>query len=322
MQTSFKNLLNSPLDPDSAIIVRSVTKRYGSLTALDSFDLEVKKGEIFALLGPNGAGKTTLIRILTTLMSPTSGEAFVYGMNSAIHGCDIRRLIGVVPQENSLDRYLTARENLELHARLHSMEKKNFKTRIDELLELFGLAGRQNDFPDTFSGGMQRRLVVARALLHEPSVLFLDEPTTGLDPQSRRAVWDYIRSIAGEMTIFLTTHYLEEAEQLCERIAIMDHGRLIAMGSSAELKAKLTGGATYEIEFSEGSEHFAETLKKMSCVGKLEVSGRVIAVNLERWECLAEVITALNGAELRRISLREKTLEEVFISLTGVGVRE
>jgi len=310
------------IDPDSAIKVNSVTKRYGSLSALDSFDLEVNKGEIFALLGPNGAGKTTLIRILTTLMSPTSGSAFVYGMNTSRHGREIRRLIGVVPQENSLDRYLTARENLELQARLHSMEKNKYKKRIDELLELFGLAGRQNDFPDTFSGGMQRRLVVARALLHQPKVLFLDEPTTGLDPQSRRAVWDYIRSIAGEMTIFLTTHYLEEAEHLCERIAIMDHGRLVALGSSTELKAKLAGGATYEIEFAEGSEHFAAVLGKLACVEKLEFSGRVIAVNLERWECLSEVITALNGAELRRISLREKTLEEVFISLTGKGVRE
>ncbi len=310
------------IDPDSAIIVNSVSKRYGSLSALDSFDLEVNKGEIFALLGPNGAGKTTLIRILTTLMRPTAGEAFVYGMNTSSNGREIRKLIGVVPQENSLDRYLTARENLELQARLHAMERKVYEKRIDELLELFGLAGRQSDFPDTFSGGMQRRLVVARALLHQPKILFLDEPTTGLDPQSRRAVWDYIRSIAGEMTIFLTTHYLEEAEHLCERIAIMDHGRLVALGSSAELKAKLTGGATYEIEFAEGSEHFAAALGKLVCVEKLEVSGRVIAVNLDRWECLSEVITALNGAELRRISLREKTLEEVFISLTGVGVRE
>jgi ABC-2 type transport system ATP-binding protein len=189
-------------------------------------------------------------------------------------------------------------------------------------LELFGLAGRQHDFPDTFSGGMQRRLVVARALIHDPQVLFLDEPTTGLDPQARRAVWDYIRSIAGKMTIFLTTHYLEEAEHLCERIAIMDHGRLITMGSSAELKARLTGGAKYEIEFAEGCENFAEILRKMSCVGELEVSGRVVTVNLERWECLAEIVSALNGAELRRISLKERTLEEVFISLTGKGVRE
>jgi len=310
------------LNPDTAIIVRAVSKRYGALTALDSFDLEVGRGELFALLGPNGAGKTTLIRILTTLMRPTAGEAFVCGLDTAVQGREIRRLIGVVPQENSLDRYLTARENLELHARLHAMEPKKYRARIDEMLELFGLAGRQHDFPDTFSGGMQRRLVVARALIHEPDVLFLDEPTTGLDPQSRRTVWDYIRSIAGKMTIFLTTHYLEEAEQLCERVAIMDHGRLIAMGSSAELKAGLTGGATYEIEFAEGSEHFGEVLRKMSCVEKLEISGRAVKVHLESWECLAEVVSALNGAELRRISLKEKTLEEVFISLTGERVRE
>jgi len=322
MQTPPEITPQQPLNSDAAIIVRSVTKRYGALTALDSFDLEVGRGEIFALLGPNGAGKTTLIRILTTLMRPTMGEAFVSGLDAAVQGREIRRLIGVVPQENSLDRYLTARENLELHARLHAMEPKKYRARIDELLELFGLAGRQHDFPDTYSGGMQRRLVVARALVHEPSVLFLDEPTTGLDPQSRRAVWDYIRSISGNMTIFLTTHYLEEAEQLCERVAIMDHGRLIAMGSSAELKAGLTGGATYEIEFAEGSEHFAEALRKMACVEKLEISGRVVSVHLERWECLAEVVSVLNGAELRRISLKEKTLEEVFISLTGEKVRE
>jgi len=322
MQTSPLKSPLLPLNPDAAIIARAVSKHYGPLAALDSFNLEVRKGEIFALLGPNGAGKTTLIRILTTLMRPTSGEAFVSGMDTALHGREIRRLIGVVSQENSLDRYLTARENLELHARLHSMEPKKFKGRIDELLELFGLAGRQHDFPDTYSGGMQRRLVVARALIHEPAVLFLDEPTTGLDPQSRRAVWDYIRSIAGEMTIFLTTHYLDEAEHLCERAAIMDHGRLIAMGSIAELKARLTGGAVYEIEFAEGADHYAEVLLKMSCVGKMEISGRVITLNLERWECLAEVVSALNGAELRRISLREKTLEEVFFSLTGEGVRE
>jgi len=322
MQTPRDKIPQQPLNPDAAIIVRAVTKRYGALTALDSFDLEVGRGELFALLGPNGAGKTTLIRILTTLMRPTMGEAFVGGLNAAVQGREIRRLIGVVPQENSLDRYLTARENLELHARLHAMEPKRYRARIDEVLELFGLAGRQHDFPDTYSGGMQRRLVVARALIHEPSVLFLDEPTTGLDPQSRRAVWDYIRSIAGKMTIFLTTHYLEEAEQLCERVAIMDHGRLIAMGSSAELKAGLTGGATYEIEFAEGSEHFAEALRKMSCVEKLNISGRIVTVHLERRECLTEVVSTLSGAELRRISLKEKTLEEVFISLTGEKVRE
>lgn len=305
-----------------AIVTRAISKRYGSLTALESFDLTVERGAIFGLLGPNGAGKTTLIRILTTLLRPDGGVARIEGLDTARQGREVRRLIGVVPQENSLDRYLTARENLELHARLHGMARGRYRERIDHLLELFGLAGRQHDFPDTFSGGMQRRLVVARALVHEPALLFLDEPTTGLDPQSRRAVWDYIRSIAGTMTIFLTTHYLDEAEQLCDRLAIMDHGKLIALGSTAELKSQLSGGVVYRIEFAPGGERFAELLRPLACVRELTVDGCRVEVSLERWECLSEVLAALNGADVRSISLREKSLEEVFISLTGTGVRE
>jgi ABC-2 type transport system ATP-binding protein len=306
----------------AAITTHSLTKRYGDLTALDSFDLEVVQGSIFGLLGPNGAGKTTLIRILTTLMRQTSGEAFVNGLDTRSSGREIRRLIGVVSQENSLDRYLTARENLELHARLHGMEPRRYRKRIDELLELMGLAARQKDFPDTYSGGMQRRLVVTRALLHEPQLLFLDEPTTGLDPQSRRAVWDYIKSIAGSMTIFLTTHYLEEAEQLCDRIAIMDHGKLIALGSTQELKDHLAGGTFYLIEFERDAERFGAVLRAMACVEKIEMNGNSVCVGLESWECLSEVVTALNGAPVRRIALREQTLEDVFLSLTGEKVRE
>ena len=306
----------------AAILVRSLTKRYGELTALNDFNLEVERGSIFGLLGPNGAGKTTLIRILTTLMRQSSGEVLIDGLDPQTHGREIRTLIGVVPQENSLDRYITARENLELHARLHGMESGRYRRRIDELLELMGLAGRQNDMPDTYSGGMQRRLVVARALLHEPRVLFLDEPTTGLDPQSRRAVWDYVRSIAGSMTIFLTTHYLEEAEQLCDRIAIMDHGRLIALGSSQELKDKLTGGTVYQIDFGGQIERYAGLLRGMSCVKAVEVCEQSVCVSLESWECLSEVVSALNGAPVRRIALKERTLEDVFMNLTGKGVRE
>lgn len=308
--------------PSAAICVRSLCKRYGELAALEDFTLEVDRGSIFGLLGPNGAGKTTLIRILTTLMRQSSGEVSIEGLDPRRHGLEIRRLIGVVSQENSLDRYITARENLELHARLHGMDSRLYRRRIDELLELMGLSGRQHDPPDTFSGGMQRRLVVARALLHQPQVLFLDEPTTGLDPQSRRAVWDYITSIAGSMTIFLTTHYLEEAEQLCDRLAIMDHGRLIALGSTRELKDSLAGGTVYQIEFGDGVERFAGLLRGMPCVRELEVAGQTVSVGLESWECLSEVVTALSGAPVRRISLKERTLEEVFINLTGTGVRE
>ncbi|MBT1070291.1 ABC transporter ATP-binding protein [Pelotalea chapellei] len=306
----------------AAILTNNLTKQYGTLTALGNLDLQVRQGSIFGLLGPNGAGKTTLIRILTTLMRQSSGEAFIEGNDTRSRGRDIRCLIGVVPQENSLDRYLTARENLELHARLHKMDAARYRQRIDELMELMGLAGRQHDFPDTFSGGMQRRLVVARALVHQPRVLFLDEPTTGLDPQSRRSVWEYIRSIAGSMTIFLTTHYLEEAELLCDRIAIMDHGRLIAQGTTQELKARLSGDTLYEIEFDGETERYAALLKNMACIRSITVKGAVVNVGLEHWECLSEVVSALNGAPVRRISLRERTLEEVFISLTGAGVRQ
>jgi len=309
--------------PIASIRTRSLTKTYGELTALDSFDLEVEQGSIFGLLGPNGAGKTTLIRILTTLMRQSRGEASIEGLDTRNAGRAIRCMIGVVSQENSLDRYLTARENLELHARLHGMEKRLYKRRIDDLLELMGLAGRQKDFPDTFSGGMQRRLVVARALVHQPRVLFLDEPTTGLDPQSRRAVWEYVRSLAGSMTIFLTTHYLEEAEQLCDRIAIMDHGRLIAIGSTQELKDRLTGETVYEIEFAgQGADHYAALLASMQCVLNIKQIDDKLTVTLERWEGLSEIVTALNGAPVRRISLQERTLEDVFISLTGEKVRE
>ena len=306
----------------SAISVRSLSKRYDTLTALDDFSLEVAQGSIFGLLGPNGAGKTTLIRILTTLMRQSSGEVLVEGLDPRTHGREIRSLIGVVSQENSLDRYITARENLELHARLHGMESGRYRRRINDLLELMGLSGRQHDMPDTFSGGMQRRLVVARALLHEPRLLFLDEPTTGLDPQSRRVVWDYIKSIAGNMTVFLTTHYLDEAEQLCNRIAIMDHGRLIAQGSAQELKDRLSGETIYQIDFTDDVKRYADLLQEMVCVKQIEVVDHSVCVELVSWECLSEVVTALNGAPVRRISLKEQSLEDVFMNLTGKEVRE
>lgn len=306
-----------------AIRTRALTKTYGSLTALDSFELDVPRGTIFGLLGPNGAGKTTLIRILTTLMRQSSGDCFIEGYDTRSAGRDIRSLIGVVSQENSLDRYLTARENLELHARLHGMERRSYAPRIDELLELMGLAGRQKDFPDTFSGGMQRRLVIARALIHGPKLLFLDEPTTGLDPQSRRAVWEYVRTLAGSMTIFLTTHYLEEAEHLCDRIAIMDHGKMIALGSTQELKDRLSGATVYMIEFTGDTvDHYAALLESMSCVMSAAKDGQSVSVTLECWECISEIVTALSGAPIRRITLQERTLEDVFISLTGDKVRE
>lgn len=306
----------------AAVALENVNKVYGTITAVESFSLQVRRSTIFGLLGPNGAGKTTLIRILTTLTRPTSGRALVEGFDTQAEGRKVRELIGVVPQENNLDRYLTARENLVLHARMHGMKPADYNRRIDELLELTGLSGRQHDFPDTFSGGMQRRLVVARALVHTPRVLFLDEPTTGLDPQSRRAVWDHIRSLSSEMTIFLTTHYMEEAEMLCDRIVIMDHGRMLVDGTASELKERLAHAHLYELEFRSGADRYEGMLRALPFVKELEKVGDTFRLTLTGEEDLKPLMDSIAGADLRKICLREPSLEDVFIELTGSKVRE
>ncbi len=305
-----------------AIALHGITKLYGELRAVDAFSLDVSPGTIFGLLGPNGAGKTTLIRILTTLIRPTSGSAFVDGRDVLREGKEVRRLIGVVPQENNLDRYLTARENLVLHARMHGLRPAAYNQRIDELLELIGLASRQHDFPDTFSGGMQRRLVVARSLVHGPRVLFLDEPTTGLDPQSRRAVWDYIASLKAKMTIFLTTHYMDEADALCDRIVIMDHGRALVDGTAAELKERFAHAHIYEVEFRRNADRYETMLRGLSYVESTERSGNLFRLTLTGEEALKPLMDELGSADIRKICLREPSLEDVFIELTGRTVRD
>jgi ABC-2 type transport system ATP-binding protein len=305
-----------------AITLHGITKIYGALTAVDNFSLEVEKGGIFGLLGPNGAGKTTLIRVLTTLLRPTAGTAFVEGRNVLTEGKEVRRLIGVVPQENNLDRYLTARENLVLHARMHGMHPADYNAAIDELLELTGLSSRQHDFPDTYSGGMQRRLVVARALIHKPQVLFLDEPTTGLDPQSRRAVWEYIQSLRTKMTIFLTTHYMDEADLLCDRIVIMDHGTTLVDGTSARLKEALAHSHLYELEFRANADRYEAVLAGLPFVESMERSGNLFRLALAGEESLKPLMDAIGSGDIRKICLREPSLEDVFIELTGRKVRE
>lgn len=306
----------------SALSLRSLTKRFGSLTAVDSFSLEVERGTIFALLGPNGAGKTTIIRILTTLLRPDAGTALVEGFDVQRQGREVRRLIGVVPQDNNLDRYLTARENLVMQARLHSMGAAETNRRVDELLELVGLSGRRNDFPDTFSGGMQRRLVVARALVHRPRVLFLDEPTTGLDPQSRRAVWEYIESLKDSMTIFLTTHYMDEADALCDRIVIMDHGRMLVDGSAGQLKERMAHAHRYELQFRANADRYGEMLAGFPFVRALQRTGDIFRLSLAGEEYLKPLMDAIGTDDIRTVCLREPTLEDVFIELTGREVRE
>jgi ABC-2 type transport system ATP-binding protein len=307
----------------NSITLNAITKTYGDFRAVDRFSLEVERGTVFGLLGPNGAGKTTLIKILTTLMRPTSGDALIESFSVLSAGKSVRKVIGVVPQENNLDRYLTARENLALHARLHAMRPAAYNPRIDELLEMTGLASRQHDFPDTFSGGMQRRLVVARALVHEPRVLFLDEPTTGLDPQSRRALWEYVRGLRRNMTVFLTTHYMDEADALCDRIMIMDHGVSLADGTAAQLKDALSRAHLYEVEFQgedPGREAMIASLPFVRSVEKK--NGPVYLITLAGEDSIKPLMDSLLGADIRRVCLKDPTLEDVFISLTGAKIRE
>ncbi len=306
----------------TSISLHNISKLYGRIRAVDDFSLEVGRGTIFGLLGPNGAGKTTLINILTTLIRPTSGEAFIEGHSTLTQAKAVRAIIGVVPQLNNLDRYLTARENLVLHARMHGMKPADYNRRIDELLELTGLSGRRNDFPDTFSGGMQRRLVVARALIHNPLVLFLDEPTTGLDPQSRRAVWEYIQGLKEKMTIFLTTHYMDEADTLCDRIVIMDQGKALVDGSAASLKAQVSRAHIYHIRFSSGVDRYEQILRTLPSVLSLERTGERLRLTLADEQSLKAVLDRIESSDLREICRSETSLEDVFLELTGKGVRE
>lgn len=306
---------------DKAIILNQITKSYGEAPAVDRFSLEVTRGTVFGLLGPNGAGKTTLIKILTTLMRPTAGDALVEGHSVISAGKEVRRVIGVVPQENNLDRYLTARENLVLHGRLHGMRPGQYQPRIDELLEMTGLTSRQHEFPDTFSGGMQRRLVVARSLVHNPLVLFLDEPTTGLDPQSRRALWDYIRKLRSSMTVFLTTHYMDEADTLCDRIVIMDRGVSLADGSAQALKEAQSHAHIYEVELCGGGGRYQEILKGLSFVTSVERDGDCFRLTLNGEKSLKPLMDLIAEGDLKKISLKEPSLEDVFIALTGKKVR-
>jgi ABC-2 type transport system ATP-binding protein len=245
---------------DSIITVKDLIKKFGEFTAVDNISFDVNRGEIFAFLGPNGAGKSTTIKMLTTLLQPTSGEITLNGNNPTTEKHEVRKSFGIVFQDPSLDDDLTAFENMQLHAVLYSVPGSIRNKRIQDLLELVELWDRKNSFVKTFSGGMKRRLEIARGLLHHPKILFLDEPTLGLDPQTRNHMWEYIKNVNKKegMTVFFTTHYMEEAEKIAERIAIIDHGKIVATGTTDQLKRqtktssleetflKLTGGAIRE----------------------------------------------------------------------------
>lgn len=271
------------------IKTEGLTKEFGKIRAVDTLNLHIKEGEIFGLLGPNGAGKTTTVRMLNTLTRPTAGRAEIDGLDVVTSARKVKRLIGVSPQEINLDRELTARENLRIHGLLHRME--GIEERIEELLSWTGLLPRADNLLKTFSGGMQRRLLVARSIMHRPKVLFLDEPTVGLDPQVRRQMWDLIRSLQQEgVTILLTTHYIEEAELLCQRVGILSHGKPVALGTPQELKAE-TG--CFVVESLDGG-----------------------VTNYRLFESRQD---ACEFAQTRGddVLIRESNLEDVFIKLTG-----
>lgn len=282
------------------IITEKLTKVYGEVKAVEDLNLEVRSGEIFGFLGPNGAGKTTTIRILTTLTKPTSGHAWVNGFDVLREPVKVRKLFGVVQQHISLDRDLTVRENMELHARLHHLKPFERRQRIAELLDYVELAEQANHLVEKLSGGMKRRLMIARALMHRPKLLFLDEPTVGLDAQTRRRLWELIRRMnLNGTTVLLTTHYIEEAEALCGRVGIIHQGHLIALGSPLELRQRL-GLVTVETLSNNRDTNYHYFPNRMAATS--------YAQGLP--------------PEIKTIIVRESNLEDVFVELTGRKVGE
>ncbi|MEW6457849.1 MAG: ATP-binding cassette domain-containing protein [Bacillota bacterium] len=304
------------------IEVRKLTKRFKEFTAVDEVSFTVGKGEFFGFLGPNGAGKTTTIKVLATLLRPSGGTARVNGYDVVREPAAVRRSIGMVFQDPSLDDRLTAQENLQLHAMLYGVARRETGPRILELLELVGLADRRNDLVRRFSGGMKRRLEIARGLLHRPGVLFLDEPTVGLDPQTRRYIWEYIGKIRRTegATVFLTTHYIEEAEA-CDRIGIIDQGRIVALDSPAALKATVeTDLITVETRDPEGALRSIKEQLGLEAVLQGDRVIQVPATNGAGEELIPRLAAAVPG--LTALGISKPTLEDVFLTLTGRAIRE
>jgi ABC-2 type transport system ATP-binding protein len=314
---------------NSAIVTRGLTKVYpGGVRAVDSLDLTVERGEIFGLLGPNGAGKTTTAGMLTTRVIPTSGAAYVGGVDVIHHSAEAKRLVGVVPQTNTLDRSLSVWENLYFHGRFFGMPAKTAKAEATRLLEQFRLAERANSQVDALSGGMAQRLMVARAVMHRPSVLFLDEPTAGLDPQSRIALWEILDELHVDgQTILLTTHYMEEADQLCDRVAIIDKGVVIALDTPAGLKRALGADSTVRVAGDGDLHELAHALEReISEAVDATVMGEAVVLVIRGSSGLVmpTIVQAAerHGFHVTELSASEATLETVFINLTGKDLRE
>lgn len=311
----------------NAITVSGITKKFGAITAVDEVSFEVAEGEFFGFLGPNGAGKTTLIRMLTTLLRPTSGHAVVACCDVAKEPAAVRRAIGVVPQAMTSDLDLTGYENMDIYGRFYGIRSKERKERISYLIDMVGLTSRLNDLVATYSGGMRRRLEIARVLVHKPEILFLDEPTIGLDPQSRRVVWGLLEKLMEDnsLTIFLTTHYMDEAEALCKRVAIIDSGKIIAIGSPDELKSQIPGNDIVSLKLSSLSDDIIEKAKSLPFVHRIVVEDNEIRVYVDsgakNLPLLIDEVRSSGGTVLSA-SVHEQSLEDVFIHFTGKSIRE
>jgi ABC-2 type transport system ATP-binding protein len=316
-------------DGPPAIVVDHLTKKFGDFTADDDLVFSVDQGEIFGILGPNGAGKSTLIRMLNTLVPPTSGTATVMGKDVIQQTADVRKEIGVIPQANTVDGDLTAWESLDIYGKFYGMGRKERNERARQLLEAVDLWEWKDKAAGTYSGGMRRRLEIARGLIHRPHVFILDEPTTGLDPQSRRVIWELLEKLRGEgeLTILICTHYMDEADRLCDRLAIIDHGRIQALGTPRELKAQVPGQDILTVLFmGEVDEALLQGLKVLPEVHEVaREDPHTARVILEGDTAPIEAITDLSRTQKNRIksmTLLEPTLEDVFIHFTGRALRD
>jgi ABC-2 type transport system ATP-binding protein len=305
-----------------AIVVQDLRKRYGEVQALDGVSFAVREGEVFALLGPNGAGKSTTVRVLVTLTVPDDGTASVAGYDARREQNAVRRAIGYVPQDSGVDQYGTGRENLLLQGRVQGMGGRDLRARTDDLLQLVGIADAADRIVKNYSGGMRRRLDIALGLVHRPRVLFLDEPTTGLDPEARVAMWDEVSRLAQaeSLTILLTTHYLEEADQLAGRLAIVSQGKIVVEGTPTELKAGLRGDAVH-VELENGAvEDAKRVLAGVGAAPEQVLDGRTIVSRVENGgRALPGIISALEGAGIAvaSVSLSRPSLDDVYLHFTG-----
>jgi ABC-2 type transport system ATP-binding protein len=311
----------------SAVEVENLTKRFGDFCAVDSLSFKVATGEIFGLLGPNGAGKSTLIRMLTTLVPPTSGTAHVNGFDVVRNATGVRQSIGVIPQAMTSDLDLTAMENMSIFAKLYGIPGEKRRRTIKELLQAVDLEQWADKPVKLFSGGMRRRLEIARGLVHEPKIFFLDEPTTGLDPVSRVAVWEMLARLKREreLTILVTTHYMDEADKLCDRIAIIDNGKLAALDSPLKLKASIPGKNILEVSFSQMPAGWAETLRALPEVADLKSEDKVFRLSSNNGPrttvALMEAVREA-GVSLTSLSVQSTTLDDVFVHYTGHQLRD